>query len=94
MITAIRHVVRRHVRDGVLVAELVANVLEGLIQIVHVIGEKRAPTGFLGKALKNLVALRQVILAVAQFLGIRLRKRNPLRARADGGWLSSFTQAE
>src|SRR5882762_11046655 len=38
---------RRDVSDGVLIAQLVADVLEGLVEIVDVIREERAPARFI-----------------------------------------------
>src|SRR5207245_9308928 len=84
VIAAIKHVIRGLISDGILVAKLVADVLKRLVEIIHVIREKRAPAGFFGKVLKNLVAIGEVIFSVACFLGISFRERNPLRAGADG----------
>jgi hypothetical protein len=61
-------VIGRVVSDGVLIAEFFANVLEGLIQIVNVVGEKGAPTGFLGEILENLISIGKMVFAVAGFL--------------------------
>ena len=65
VVAAIEDVVRREIRKGILVAQLVADILERLVQIVHVIGKERAAAGFLNKLLKDFVAVREVILAVA-----------------------------
>src|SRR6266446_4804733 len=74
VVAAVEDVVRRQIGDGILVAQFVADVLERLVQIVHVIRKKRAPAGFFGHFLVNLVPVGQVILAVAQLVRIGLRK--------------------
>src|SRR5262245_2980458 len=74
----------RAVGDGVLIAQFVADVLERLIEIVHVVGEKGAATGFFGEVLENFIAFGQVQFAIGGFVRIGLRKLNPLGAGADG----------
>ena len=85
VVAAVENVIVRKIGDRILIAQLVADVLERLIQIIHVIGIKGAAAGFFREFLKNLVAIGQVILAVAG-LGrfIILRQGNPLDAGADG----------
>src|ERR1700730_3160372 len=46
VVAAVQDVVRWKISDGILIAKLVADVLERLIQVIHVIGEKRAAAGF------------------------------------------------
>src|SRR5258708_29522423 len=57
VILAVECGVRGNVGDGILVAQLVANILERLIEIVHVIWEKRAAAGFFGQVREDFVAL-------------------------------------
>src|SRR5256885_1072291 len=73
MVAAIEDVVRWKIGDGILVAKFVADVLERLIEIVHVIRKKRAAAGFFGEFLENLVTVREVIFAVAHLAWIGLR---------------------
>ena len=47
VITAVEGVIGGIVCHGILVAEFVADVLKRLIEIVHLIGEKSTPTGFI-----------------------------------------------
>src|SRR5579885_2871870 len=84
VIAAIDDIVCGSVGDRVLIAELVADILEGLVQVVHVIGKERAASGFLGDVFEDFVAFGLEIFPVAYFGGIGFRKRNPLRAGADG----------
>ena len=66
VVTAVENVVRRDVGNGILIAKFVANILERLIQIIHVIRKERAATGFFGKILQNFVAVSQMIFAGAR----------------------------
>jgi len=50
MVLSVRNEVRRVVGDLILVAKFVADVLERLIQIIHVIRVKRAAAGFLASS--------------------------------------------
>src|SRR5256885_7666524 len=84
VIFAIELGMRGNVSDRVLIAQLVANVLEGLVQVIDVVRKERAPAGFLRYVLQDLVAFRQMRLAVGGFVWIGLRELNPLRAGADG----------
>src|SRR5579863_5527329 len=83
MIFAVQNGIRRNVRDGVLVAQFIANILERLIEIVHMIREKRPAAGFLSQVRKYLIAFGKVRLAIGQLVGISLRQLDPLRAGAD-----------
>ena len=71
VVAPIQHVVGGLIGDGILVAQLVPNVLEGLVQIVDVIGEKRAPTGLFREVVENLVAFGERVFAVAGFVRVR-----------------------
>src|SRR6266849_279320 len=84
VVLAVDDIIGGDVGDGVLVAELVADVLEGLVEIVDVVGEEGAAAGFLGDIVQDFVALGEVRLAVGGFLGIGLGELNPLCAGADG----------
>ncbi len=46
VVATVGNEVGRAVGDGVLISEFVTDILEGLIEIVNVIGKKSAPTGF------------------------------------------------
>src|SRR5438445_1341040 len=83
VIAPVQDVIRRKVGDRILVAQLVADVLKGLVEIVDMVREKRPAASFFGKVLKNFVAFRQMIFAVARFVRVGFRKRNTLRAGAD-----------
>ena len=65
VVPAIVGVIIGVVRDGILIAQLIADVLERLVQIIDVNGYERAATSFLGEILKDFVALGEVIFAVA-----------------------------
>ena len=84
VVSSIEYVVRWKISDGILVAKFVADILERLIQIVHVIREKGSAPGFFRQLLENLVPVRQMVFAVRRLVRISLRERNPLRACADG----------
>ncbi len=84
VIAAIGDEIGRTVGDGVLISEFVADVLERLIEIVNVVGEKSAAAGFVRKILENLIAFSEMHFAICQFGGIGLRELNPLSAGADG----------
>src|SRR5579859_3859606 len=95
VVLAVEDVVGGDVGDGVLVAEFVADVLEGLVEVVDVIGIEGAAAGFFGEVLENFVAFGEMGFAVGDFVGIGLGKLNPLGAGADGvndhaGALSHF----
>ena len=64
VVLAVDDIIGGDVGDGVLVAELVADVLEGLVEIVDVVGEEGAAAGFLGDIVQDFVALGEVRLAV------------------------------
>src|SRR5258708_39623216 len=49
VVAAIQNVVRRKIREGILVAELVADVLELLVQIIVMLCNDSADSGFLAK---------------------------------------------
>jgi len=53
VVAAIEGVIRRVVRDGVLIAQFLADVLKRLIEIVHVIRKEGAAAGLLGQALQG-----------------------------------------
>ena len=72
VVAAISDEIGRTVGDGVLISEFVADVLERLIEIVNVIGEKSAAAGFVRKVLENLIAFSEVHFAIGQFGGIGL----------------------
>src|SRR5882762_2428624 len=95
VVAAIGDEIGRTVGDGVLISEFVADVLERLIEIVNVVGEKSAAASFVRKILENLIAFSEMHFAIGQFGGISLRELNPLGAGADGvndnvGALSHF----
>src|SRR5580704_6368450 len=73
VVAAVENVVRRNVGNGILIAKFIANILEGLIQIIHVIRKESAPAGIVRQVLQNLVAFRQMRFAIGYFIGIRLR---------------------
>jgi hypothetical protein len=56
VVAPIEHVVRRHVRNRILIPQLVANILERLIQIIYVIRKERPSSRFIREVLQNLVA--------------------------------------
>src|ERR1700716_4052788 len=84
VVTAINNVIARAVSDGVLVAQFVTNVLEGLVKVVHMVREKSTAPGFFRQILQNLITRREVVLTIGGLGWIGLRKRDPLRAGADG----------
>ena len=84
VVAAIVGVVGRIVGDGVLIAKFLTNVLEGLIQIIDMIGIEGAATGFLGEGLENLVAIREMVFAIAGLFLAGVVEGNPLRAGANG----------
>src|SRR5690242_5324071 len=84
VVLTVRNEVRGVVSNRILVTQFVADILERLIQIVHVIRKKRPAAGLFRQVRENLVAVRQMHLAVRRFQRIGLRKLNPLGARADG----------
>src|SRR5712691_13564826 len=84
VVLAVDDIIGGDVGDGVLVAELVADILEGLIEVVDVIGEEGAAAGFLGDIVQDFVAFGEVRLAVGGFFGVGLGELNPLRAGANG----------
>jgi len=57
VIAAIEDGVGGSVSDGVLVAELVADVLKGNVEVVNVVGKEGAAAGLIGEVFKNLVAI-------------------------------------
>ena len=67
VIAAIGHEIGRTVGDGVLISELVADVLERLIEVVDVVGEKSAAAGFVRKILENLIAFSEMHFSIGQF---------------------------
>ena len=72
VVAAIGDEIGRTVGDGVLISEFVADVLERLIEIVNVVGEKSAAAGFVRKILENLIAFSEMHFAICQFGGIGL----------------------
>ena len=84
VIFAVGHEIGRAVGDGVLIAKFVADVLERLIEIVHVVGKKSAAAGFFREILQNFVAFGEMHFAIGQLVGIGLGKLDPLGAGADG----------
>ena len=67
VIFAVCHEIGRAVSDGVLVAKFIADVLERLIKVVHVIRIKRPATGFFREILENFVAFGEVHFAIGGF---------------------------
>src|SRR5690348_4119750 len=57
VIASIENVIRGLIRNGILVAKLVADVLKGLVEIVDVVRKERAASRFFRQILKNLVSL-------------------------------------
>src|SRR5262249_32770084 len=84
VITPIEGMVRGVVRDGVLVAQFVADVLKRLVEIVHVIRIEGAAAGFLGEGLQDFIAVGEMVFVVAGAFLFGVVERNPLRAGADG----------
>ena len=80
VVAAVGDEIGRAVGDGVLIAKFVADILKGLIQVVNVIGKKSTAAGFVRKIFKNLIAFREMHLAIGQLGGIGLRKLDPLGA--------------
>ena len=83
VIAPVQNIIYGSIRDGILIAELVADVLKRLVEIIDVIGKKRAAAGLFRKVLKNLVAFGEMVFAVGGLVGIGLRQGDPLRAGAD-----------
>src|SRR5580698_10691924 len=70
VVAPVEDVVRGNVRNRILISQLVADILERLVQIIYVIRKKCTPPGFVGEVLQNLVAVREVRLSVGEFVGI------------------------
>src|ERR1700676_1804564 len=84
VVAAVEDGVAGGVGEGGLVAEFVAHILEGDIEIVDMVGEEGTATGLAGELLEDLVAIGLVIFAVVHLIGVGLREGNPLGAGADG----------
>ena len=72
------------VRQRILIAQFLTNILEGLIQVVHMIRIEGAAAGLLGEVLKDFVAFGEVLFAVPGFFLTGIVQSDPLRAGADG----------
>src|SRR5882762_10310372 len=83
VILAVELVVVGDIRDGVLIAQLVADVLKGLVKIVDVVRKESASAGLFGHVLQNLVAFGEMCFAISRFVRVGLGELNPLRAGAD-----------
>src|SRR5258708_19718133 len=69
---------RSVVGEGILVAQLVANILKRLVQIVHVIRIEGAPPGLFRQRLHNFVAVGEGVFAVPVSFLARTSHRPPL----------------
>src|SRR5689334_13619114 len=76
VVLAVKLRMRRDVGDGILIAQLVADVLEGLVEIVDVIRKECAAACFVSQVLQNLIAFGEMGFAVGSPVRVGLRELN------------------